>query len=48
MLEAAAAGERRAANDLLPVVYEELPKLAVARLASERPGQTLQPTNLVH
>jgi RNA polymerase sigma factor (TIGR02999 family) len=33
---------------LLPLVYEELRKLAAARMANERPGQTLQPTALVH
>jgi RNA polymerase sigma factor (TIGR02999 family) len=48
LLEAAAAGDRRAADDLLPVVYDELRKLAAARLAAEKPGQTLQPTALVH
>ena len=36
------------AHDLLPLVYEELRKLAAARLAAEKPGQTLQPTALVH
>jgi hypothetical protein len=36
------------ARDLLPLVYEELRKLAAARLADEKPGQTLQPTALVH
>jgi RNA polymerase sigma factor (TIGR02999 family) len=48
LLEAAAAGDRRAAADLLPLVYDELRKLAAARLAQERPGQTLQATALVH
>ena len=48
LLEAAAAGDRRAAADLLPLVYDELRKLAAARLADETPGQTLQPTALVH
>ncbi len=38
----------RAAEQLLPLVYGELRKLAAARLASEKPGQTLQPTALVH
>lgn len=38
----------RQACDLLPLVYEELRKLAAARLADEKPGQTLQPTALVH
>jgi hypothetical protein len=33
---------------LLPLVYDELHKLAAQRMAQERPGQTLQPTGLVH
>jgi RNA polymerase sigma factor (TIGR02999 family) len=41
-------GNRQAASELLPLVYEELRRLARARLARERPGQTLQPTALVH
>ena len=41
-------GDPRAAEQLLPLVYEELRKLANARLANENPGQTLQPTALVH
>lgn len=41
-------GDRQAANDLLPLVYEELRKLAASRMARERPGQTLQATALVH
>ena len=48
LLDAAAAGDRRAAANLLPLVYDELRKLAAARLADERPGQTLQATALVH
>ncbi len=48
LLEAAAAGDRRAATDLLPLVYDELRKLAAARLARERPGQTLDATGVVH
>ena len=48
LLDAAAAGDRNAAADLLPLVYNELRKLAAARLASEKPGQTLQATALVH
>jgi hypothetical protein len=43
----AAVGDTRAA-DLLPLVYEELRKLAAARRAAEPAGQTLQPTALVH
>jgi RNA polymerase sigma factor (TIGR02999 family) len=41
-------GNTAAADDLLPLVYEELRKLAVAWLAREKPGQTLQATALVH
>jgi RNA polymerase sigma factor (TIGR02999 family) len=48
ILSAAAAGDPRAANELLPLVYEELRKLAAARLADEKAGQTLQATALVH
>src|SRR5436305_6850808 len=48
LLDAAAAGDRRAAADLLPLVYDELRKLAAARMAAESPDQTLQPTALVH
>jgi RNA polymerase sigma factor (TIGR02999 family) len=48
LLDAAAAGDRQAAADLLPLVYEELRKLAAARMAAEAPGNTLQPTALVH
>ena len=48
LLDAAAAGDHHAAGDLLPLVYDELRKLAAARLAVEAPGQTLQPTALVH
>jgi RNA polymerase sigma factor (TIGR02999 family) len=48
LIEAAAGGDPRAAAELLPLVYDELRKLAAARLAAEPPGQTLQPTALVH
>src|SRR5256884_2495805 len=48
LLDAAAAGNLQAAADLLPLVYDELRKLAAARMAAEAPGQTLQPTALVH
>ena len=41
-------GDRQAAGELLPLVYDELRRLAGARLAREAPGQTLQPTALVH
>jgi RNA polymerase sigma factor (TIGR02999 family) len=47
-LDAAAAGDRKAAADLLPLVYDELRQLAAARMAAESPGNTLQPTALVH
>jgi len=42
------SGHPAAAEQLLPLVYEELRKLAAARLAQEKPGQTLQATALVH
>ncbi len=42
------SGDPQAAERLLPLVYDELRKLASARLAQEKPGQTLQPTALVH
>src|SRR5262245_46558407 len=48
LIEAAQTGDRQAANQLLPLVYDELRKLAAARLATERHGQTLQATALVH
>lgn len=48
LLEAAAAGDGHAAAELLPLVYQELRKLAAARMAAESSGQTLQPTALVH
>src|SRR5213596_204266 len=48
LLDAAAAGDRKAAADLLPLVYDELRKLAAARMAAEDLDQTLQPTALVH
>ena len=41
-------GDPSAAEQLLPLVYEELRKLAAAKLANEKPGQTLQATALVH
>src|SRR5262245_24669087 len=41
-------GDPQAAEKLLPLVYDELRKLAAAKLAQERPGQTLQATALVH
>jgi RNA polymerase sigma factor (TIGR02999 family) len=48
LLEAAAGGDRQAAADLLPLVYDELRQLAAARLAAEAPGHSLNPTALVH
>jgi RNA polymerase sigma factor (TIGR02999 family) len=48
MLQAVARGERQASSDLLPLVYEELRRLATARMAREASGHTLQPTALVH
>jgi RNA polymerase sigma factor (TIGR02999 family) len=48
LLEAANRGDRQAAADLLPLVYSELRKLAAAKLAQEKPGQTLDATALVH
>jgi RNA polymerase sigma factor (TIGR02999 family) len=48
LLDAVRAGDRHAAAELLPVVYDELRKLAAARLAKEKPGQTLDATALVH
>ena len=48
MLQAASRGEKRASEELFPVVYEELRRLAASRMARESAGQTLQPTALVH
>jgi RNA polymerase sigma factor (TIGR02999 family) len=48
LLEAAVAGDRRAAADLLPLVYDELRKLAAARMTAEASDHTLNPTALVH
>ena len=48
LLSAIDAGDPKAADQLLPLVYEELRKLAVVRMANEKSGQTLQPTALVH
>ena len=48
ILRAIDGGDRNAAEQLLPLVYEELRRLAAQRLASEKPGQTLQGTALVH
>lgn len=48
LLAAINDGDQQAMTELLPVVYDELRKLAAARLAHEQPGQTLQATALVH
>ncbi len=48
ILERAQQGDPHAAEQLLPLVYEELRKLAAHKLSCEPPGQTLQPTALVH
>lgn len=48
VLAAIEAGDPQAAGQLLPLVYEELRRLAAAQLAHERPGQTLNATALVH
>ena len=48
ILDAAARGDPGAARQLLPLVYDELRKLAAQRMAAEAPGHTLQPTALVH
>jgi RNA polymerase sigma factor (TIGR02999 family) len=48
VLQRARAGEHRATEQLIPLVYNELRALAASRMARESPGQTLQPTALVH
>src|SRR5580765_6550585 len=48
ILDQIAQGDPRAADQLLPLVYEELRKLAAQKIAQEKPGQTLQATALVH
>ena len=48
ILDRAQQGDPKAAAELLPLVYEELRKLAAAKMAQESAGQTLQPTALVH
>jgi RNA polymerase sigma factor (TIGR02999 family) len=48
ILDRAEQGDPKAAEELLPLVYEELRKLAARKLAHEAAGQTLQPTALVH
>lgn len=48
LLEAANRGDQQAAAELLPLVYQELRRLAAAKMAHEKPGQTLDATGLVH
>lgn len=48
LLDAAAGGQARATEELLPIVYDELRRVAGALMAKEKPGMTLQPTALVH
>jgi RNA polymerase sigma factor (TIGR02999 family) len=48
ILLAVESGDEKASDKLLPLVYQELRKLAAAKLSKEQPGQTLQPTMLVH
>ena len=48
LLERASGGDAQAAGELLPLVYDELRKLAASKMANEAPGNTLQPTALVH
>jgi RNA polymerase sigma factor (TIGR02999 family) len=48
ILDAISEGDPKAAEELLPLVYEELRRLAAHKMANEAPGQTLQPTALVH
>src|SRR5437899_6418891 len=48
ILGASQQGDAKASDELLPLVYEELRRLAAHKMANEMPGQTLQPTALVH
>ena len=48
VLEAIGRGDKQASEDLLPLVYQELRRLAAAKMAREAEGQTIQPTELVH
>ncbi|MFK7736947.1 MAG: ECF-type sigma factor [Pirellulaceae bacterium] len=48
ILSAIDRGDQNATDKLLPLVYQELRRLAAAKLSKEKPGQTLQPTRLVH
>ena len=48
ILSAIEQSDQHASEELLPLVYQELRRLAAAKLSKEKPGQTLQPTMLVH
>ena len=48
ILESVASGDKKAATELMPILYKELRLLAIARMAKLPPGNTLQPTALVH
>ena len=48
ILDAIGEGDPNAADELLPLVYEELRRLAAYKMSNETPGQTLQATALVH
>src|SRR5438552_4937976 len=48
ILDRVQQGDPKAADELLPLVYDELRRLAAHKMANEAPGQTLQPTALVH
>jgi len=48
VLQAIKRGDTKASEDLLPLVYQELRRLAAAKMARESEGHTLQPTELVH
>ena len=48
ILDALRSGDPKAANDLRPLIYQELRRLAAVKMAQQAPGQTLQPTALVH
>src|SRR6266446_1939321 len=48
ILDRVQQGDAKAAEELLPLIYDELRKLAAYRMAHESPGQTLRPTALVH
>jgi RNA polymerase sigma-70 factor, ECF subfamily len=48
LLERCSHGDKQALDELMPIVYTELKKLAVSSMRQERPGHTLQPTALIH